>query len=220
MNYTISRNGQEFGPYSLADLQHYISTGDVLLTDMARSEGMTDYMPVSQIVGTIAVPVRATTISAPAVEYPDPPDLHWALVLVFSMFSCGLFSAAWALVQASWMRKVDPKSKALTFYGIYVGLLALLIILTVISTGLRSNGDSNVALAGLVSLLRLGSIVIDLVARYSLRSSLEEHFNTAEPMGLRLSGVMTFFFSITYFQYHLNDINKRKQMDRAMLVGR
>lgn len=220
MNYTISRNGQEFGPYSLADLQHYVSTGDILLTDMARSEGMTDYMPVSQIVGTIAVPARATTISAPVVEYPDPPDLHWALVLVFSMFSCGLFGAAWALVQAAWMRKVDPKSKALTFYCVYAGLLALVFILSFISTAARNNGEPNAAIAGILSLVQIASFVIDLVARYSLRSSLEEHFNTAEPMGLHLSGVMTFFFSIIYFQYHLNDINKRKKLDRAMLMGR
>jgi hypothetical protein len=65
----------------------------------------------------------------------------------------------------------------------------------------------------LVGLLQLGSFVLSLAARYSLRSSLEDHYNSAEPMGLVLSGVMTFFFSVIYFQYHLNDIVRRKRLD-------
>jgi hypothetical protein len=56
-----------------------------------------------------------------------------------------------------------------------------------------------------------------LIGRYSLKSSLEEHYNSAEPMGLLLSGVMTFFFGCIYFQYHLNDIVRRKNLDRLDL---
>jgi hypothetical protein len=44
-----------------------------------------------------------------------------------------------------------------------------------------------------------------------MRSSLEEHFNRAEPVGLRLGAVMTFFFGGLYFQYHLNRINEMKR---------
>ena len=180
MNYTISRDGQEYGPYSLADLQHYVSTGDILPTDMARSEGMTDFMQVSQIVGTIAVPAQATTISVAAVEYPDPPNLHWALVLLLCFVSCGLFGIAWALVLSAWMRKVDLKSKALTLYCIYIGGIVLLVILSTISTAVRNNGDANAALSGLVALLQIASFVLDLVARYSLRHSLEDEVVKAE----------------------------------------
>ena len=43
---------------------------------------------------------------------------------------------------------------------------------------------------------------------------MEQHYNSAEPMGLSLSGVMTFFFGGIYFQYHINDIMKRKMMDQ------
>ena len=52
--------------------------------------------------------------------------------------------------------------------------------------------------------------ILTLIGRFSLRSSLEQHYNSAEPMGLSLSGVMTFFFGDIYFQYHLNDIMRRK----------
>lgn len=44
---------------------------------------------------------------------------------------------------------------------------------------------------------------------------MEEHYNNAEPIGLALSGVMTFFFGGIYFQYHFNEINRRKSITRA-----
>ena len=59
MNYFIKRDLTEFGPYTLAELQRYVASGNVLLTDSCRSEGMTDWMPVSQVIGTIPVPAAA-----------------------------------------------------------------------------------------------------------------------------------------------------------------
>jgi hypothetical protein len=107
MTYMISRDGQEFGPYSLSDLQRYVATGDILPSDMARSEGMYEFLPVSQIIGTIPVPVTLSPISlTPAVEYPNPPNLHWGLVLLFGIITFGLFDAAWGIVLGIWMRKL------------------------------------------------------------------------------------------------------------------
>ena len=45
-----------------------------------------------------------------------------------------------------------------------------------------------------------------LITIFSMRSSIQTYYNTTEPIGLRLSGVMTFFFSIYYFQYHFTRI--------------
>ena len=55
-----------------------------------------------------------------------------------------------------------------------------------------------------------------LFARFTMRNELERYYNTVEPIGLRLSGVMTFFFGGLYFQYHLNRINDIK---RGMAYG-
>ena len=118
MNYFITRDGQQYGPYTLADLQRYVSSGEILLTDLALSEGMSEPLPVSQIIGTISVPqspVSSSPVSL-APEYPDPPNLHWALVLLFGVISCGLFISVWDLVQAAWMKKVAPQSKAIYYY--------------------------------------------------------------------------------------------------------
>ena len=83
MNYFITRDGQQYGPYTVADLQRYVASGNILLTDLARSEGMSEPLPVSQIIGTIPAPqaqIRAAPASTPI--YPDPPNLHWGLVLL------------------------------------------------------------------------------------------------------------------------------------------
>ncbi len=47
-----------------------------------------------------------------------------------------------------------------------------------------------------------------------MRRCMEEHFNGPEPIGLSLSGVMTFFFGSLYFQYHFTRINEMKRMAR------
>jgi len=52
MTYQVSRNGQMYGPYTLEDLQRYVASGNILLTDMAKSEDMPDWLPVAQILGT------------------------------------------------------------------------------------------------------------------------------------------------------------------------
>lgn len=45
MTYQVSRNGQMYGPYTLEDLQRYVASGNVLLTDMAKSDTMPDWIP-------------------------------------------------------------------------------------------------------------------------------------------------------------------------------
>ena len=56
MDYFISRDGQKYGPYTLAELQRYAASGEVLLTDLATSDGLTEPVHVAQIIGTIVAP--------------------------------------------------------------------------------------------------------------------------------------------------------------------
>ncbi len=145
MNYFIKRDDKEYGPYSLADLQKYVASGNVLLTDLCRSEGLMDWVPVSQVIGNIPVPVAATQpaagtvygapaaygapagYAAPAVsQYPPPPSLHWGILVLLGVLTCGIFGWVWAFIQAAWVKKVQPESKALIYYGIAVGLFVLI----------------------------------------------------------------------------------------------
>jgi TM2 domain-containing membrane protein YozV len=76
MNYYVQRNGQKFGPYNLTDLQRYVASGDILQSDMAQSEGMQDWIPVSQVVGNSGAAAAAAPAPAPspAPVYGQPPS--------------------------------------------------------------------------------------------------------------------------------------------------
>lgn len=211
MNYFVMRDGQEYGPYSLGDLQRYVASGQILATDMARSEGMSESLPVSQIIGTIPVPPPATmsVSAAPMSQYPDPPNLHWGLVLLFGILTCGVFSIVWDLILASWMKKVAPQSRAIFYYIAEAAILVFIYFATFAAAFAHSPNT-------LTPFLNIVNFVIAIIARFSMRASMQEHYNSAEPMGLYLSGVMTFFFGGIYFQYHFNDINRRKNAERGV----
>jgi len=223
MNYFIKRELNEYGPYTLADLQKYVASGNILLTDLCRSEGLTDWVPVSQVIGNIPVPAapQATpgapaAYAAPAVSpYPPPPNLHWGICLLLSIVTCGIFSVVWIMVEALWVKKVQPASKAVTYFGIVIGMWLLSFVLSIsggISAARTGHGDSS--LQGIQGIITLGYCIVWIVGAFNMRDSIEEHFNSAEPIGLSLSGVMTFFFNVWYFQYHFTKINemKRRQM--------
>jgi hypothetical protein len=238
MNYYVLRNGQKYGPYTLADLQRYVGSGDVLPTDLAQSEGMQDWVPVSQVLGNIGVaqppqpPVqnygqtpgygpqgyapqgyppagyggyRPPGPPAAAAQYPDPPDLHWALVLVLGM--CGIFTLVWLFVISSYAKKIDPNSRGTLYYALGIGSLVLLYVFFGIGMSTSHRSEPPEALLVLMGVMYIATFVLMYMGHYNIRASLENHFNTAEPINLRLSGVMTFFFSIIYFQYHFNRIN-------------
>jgi len=110
MTYQVSRNGQMYGPYTLEDLQRYVASGNILLTDMAKSEDMPDWLPVAQILATAGA---ATAIPTPAyaapstypqpsgIAYPDPPNLNWGLELLLGFLTCRVFVFVWNLIIAS-----------------------------------------------------------------------------------------------------------------------
>jgi hypothetical protein len=208
MNYFIKRDLQEYGPYTLSELQRYVASGNVLLTDLCHSEGTSEWVPVSQVIGNIPVPMAApaptaaSAAAAAAALYPSPPSLHWGIVLLLTIVTCGLFSWVWAIVEANWVRKVQPESKGMILWSFAI-LLSLI-------AGVLSAVPDN-ASKGLAVLSRLGGIILWIAGSFSMKNSIEEHYNTAEPIGLDLNGVMTFFFNIFYFQYHFTKINETRK---------
>jgi uncharacterized protein DUF4339 len=217
MQYQVSRNGQMYGPYTLEDLQRYVASGHVLLADLAKSEDMQEWQPVSGVLGTSpsgSAPVYAAQPvygQQPATgAYPDPPNLNWALELLFGFLTCVLFVIVWNLVIAAWAKRVQPASNALMYYiiatvlmvlnfgGSYGGVLA----------AMHHQQHHQSILGGFIA---IATWVVRLIARFNLRDTLEQHYNGPEPLGLRLSAVMTFFFGGIYFQYKLNRINEIKE---------
>ena len=82
MHYKIKRGEQEFGPYSLVDLKRYVTEGRIAATDLARSEGMEDWAPVSQVTGDMEIPQPIVALPAVAGMPGGAPatDLQWGIV--------------------------------------------------------------------------------------------------------------------------------------------
>jgi len=208
VQYFVKRGEQRFGPYTLADLQRYVQSGNIALEDVAQSEGMADWMPVSQVLGNI--PATAVTsggaAAAPAPErelVPLPPNWHWSLILILGLVTRQLFNLIWALVQANWARKLSGDNKPMVLVAMYPAGMIAGILMTVF---FRSDG-----MAGLGAIFILAGAIVYLVGVFSIRAAMEDYYNSTENIGLQLGGVMTFFFSTVYIQYHINKIARWKK---------
>lgn len=197
MTYFVLRNQEKFGPYSIADVQRYVGTGEILLTDRIQGEGMQNWVTVDQLLNDpdLARPAGETYSSQAGELFPPPPNLHWALLLLLNLLTCGLFQLIWMFVEAAYASKIDSRSKSLLYYALGTGCL--------VAGGIEQAAQSE----GLGALLSVTGVVLTIIGHFNLKSSLEDRFGGVDPIRLRLSGIMTFFFNTIYFQYHFNRIN-------------
>jgi hypothetical protein len=205
MEYFVKRGDQRFGPYSLSDLQQYVQSGHVTLEDWTQSEGMADWVPVSNVLGNIPAMAMAGGGTAVAVA-PEtrlielPPNLHWSIVLILGLITRQLFNLVWALLQGNWARKLSGDNKPLVLVAMYPAAMVAG-SLTIILFQIRLLG----------SLLIIAGAIIYLVGVFSIKAAMEEYYNSTENIGLQMSGAMTFFFSTVYIQYQINSIARWKK---------
>lgn len=206
MNYVVKKGETQLGPFTLAQLQEEFQQKRIGADDLAQSEGMKDWVFVSQIVGNVPVPTTsygAAAAPAPtaAVEtVPLPPNLHWGILLVLNFVTQGLFNFIWALVQANWARKLDQESTALILVCMYpAGFIAGMFAAI-------SRPES-----ALAALFIFGGAIAYLIGVFKTKAAMESYYTSTENIGLTLSGVMTFFFSTIYLQYHVNRIARWKK---------
>jgi len=144
--------------------------------------------------------------SAPPLQraLPKPPRLHWGWVLALTVLTMGIFASVWLLVQANWIRKMRyGKSKGFWLALANVLWLPLVFVLAFsigVAAAVAPSSTIMSVKASLDPLVRMGSFILFLVTVFVMRSEME-----ADPIDMRLSGAMTFFFAVLYFQYHLTD---------------
>jgi|SRR5215470_10799736 len=202
MEYFVKRGDQRFGPYNLSDLQQYVQSGNLVAGDLAQSEGMADWVPLSQVLGNIpAIAGVAVAAAAEPQLVPLPPNLHWSIVLILGVLTRQLFNLIWALVQGNWARKLCGDNKPLVLVAMYPAGMVAGILTIVLYRGAAALGG----------LFIIGGAIVYLVGVFSIKAAMEEYYNSTENIGLQLSGAMTFFFSTVYIQYHINSIARWKK---------
>lgn len=223
MEIHVNRNGQGFGPYEDSEARSLYARGNIAATDLVWHDGMAEWQTAAQLFGERAMPSAAPPIVPPhplpahqaplvpgfaapqsagatraVISEPErPPKLHWGLVLLFGVLTLGIFVVVWMFIQSTWVRKIDSRSNATNYLIGYVVLAVIGVVMDESdSSGVRSFGG----------VLQLLCYVLFYCAYYSMRRSMIDYFNKIEPIELRLSGVMTFFFSVLYFQHHMTRI--------------
>jgi hypothetical protein len=64
--YFVNRGEEQFGPYSLSELQRYVAEKRVAATDFAWSEGMPQWVFVCDVIGNLSHPTSHSTMSVTA----------------------------------------------------------------------------------------------------------------------------------------------------------
>jgi hypothetical protein len=217
MKYFIKRGEENFGPYSLAEVQEYVQSGRVITTDLAQSEGMPEWVPVTQILGNIpaasAIAPAAPAVYATVPLVDLPPNLQWVVVMIIILIGRFVFAGlgllfvwVWALVLANWARKLIGDNKPIVLVAMYpAGLIAGGIALGF------SAATHSPSLSFVGFMLIIGGLIAYLYGIFKIRDAMEEYYNSRENIALTLSAVMTFFFSLIYLQYHVNRIARWKK---------
>lgn len=129
----------------------------------------------------------------------SPPSLHWAIVLALSIITLGAFVWVWAFVQAIFIRRLTGTWKPLVWFSVGFGLLAV---------GFLRDQEPLMSLAGWVCFPGVFS-----VRRYLLR-----HYNSLEPINLKIRWRWTALGSIFYLQHHFTRIAHLKRDQPAMFA--
>jgi hypothetical protein len=142
-----------------------------------------------------------------------PPEMNWFVVLVLSCVTGGLGGLIWTFKEVLFVKKIDAGSKAMMMLLVAIALVAVGVILSFVMMSSGSRGDLE-TMSTLMMVLYLVIGILGLVAVFGMRRSLLRYYNSVEPIGLKLSGAMTFFFNILYFQYHFSRIAVWKKTGR------
>jgi hypothetical protein len=135
----------------------------------------------------------ATNAVLQPVNLPQPIRLHWAMVLIASAVTGGLFGALFLVVQAAWVRKTRATGIAFTLTIGYTALVAANLVSDLAARFGRHSDRFDDALTCLMGTFWIAAV-------YTLRYELER-----EPINLWIGKVMPLFFGPVYFQYHLMD---------------
>lgn len=170
-----------------------------------------------------AVDAGARGDDARRASFPRPPSLHWGLVFLFGVLTLGLFSVVWYFVQTTWVKKIDPRSRATLYMGLSVACYALYVAMYLVaSVGMALSGHGSTGAVGIGLVLMIGSllpmlayVVLYYCAYYSMSGSLQRVLPAEYGVRPEIGGVTLFFFSVFYLQGQLSWLARWKDSGRT-----
>jgi hypothetical protein len=126
-------------------------------------------------------------------QLPAPPSLHWAIVLVLTVVTLGAFAWLWAFVQAIWVKRLTGTWKPLIWLSVPFSLIVFAFI-----------RNANVSVPSSLGWLFL-------IGVFSMRRHVVKHYNSVEPINLKIGFWQTFFGEMFYLQHYFTRIARLKQ---------
>jgi len=121
--YHIDRSGNRMGPYSLEEARHFFAQGLLLPSDLAWTEGMTDWLPLTEVLSSgrrvppLLPPAPSQVVAGPVgiagVGPGNRPKTYMLEAILVTLFCCLPFGIP-AIVFAS---QVDSKYNAGDYQG-------------------------------------------------------------------------------------------------------
>jgi hypothetical protein len=169
---------------------------------------------------------RISQVSTTRMSCPPPPDLHWALVALFSVLTLGIFALIWWIRMARWSRQQNPGSNALLLVSIGISLPSLLVVavgfmavLGSITVSLAALGASFLLLLAFPITMFLMTVLL-ITAGFEIRKSVQDYGRQLLRRPAPLSGGLTFFFPLFYLQYHMSRLAAAAQAGSVSGVSR
>jgi len=136
--------------------------------------------------------------------FPAPPRLHWAWVLVLTIVTAGVFWMVWLVVQARWVKKATGNSKPLAWALAYLIFVAGSFLVAFGGEAFYTLTNQHYLIADFMNsvqnLRRVFGFLLYIASISMLKSAL-----AAQPIGISLHGLGTYFFGPIYFQAYLRD---------------
>jgi hypothetical protein len=137
-----------------------------------------------------------------------PPSLHWAIVLVLSIVTFGLFACLWMFRQARFARKIDASNKATGQIATSFALVFAAILFNAVNAITVARGGESTD-PGFTGVVMSFFILFMLISAYrEIRRTLTTQYS------IQMSAALTVIFNVFYVQYHLSRI-VRLQCPRA-----
>jgi hypothetical protein len=204
----LGLNGQRFGPFTPATVQRWHRQGMLDNGTLCWREGMVEWLPLetflrdNDVAGAFGEPPsfevpppglvpRASVAVAARDDAPVAPSLHWGWLVLLSVLTVGIFPFVWMFVQSTWVKKIDPRSGATTYFII------------AIACGLVGGFANNYTVMSYG--LQFVDIVLIYAGYFSMSASLKR-FGAERGLPMEIGGVTLFFFTTWYLQGQLTRI--------------
>lgn len=201
----LGRGSAPAGPYAEAEILAWLADGRVTPDDLGWREGMPEWQPLRTL---FPEAVSSAPPSPPAIaELPMPTGPHWLWLVLISIVTFGIAMWIWAFVQASWVRRLDPRSRASAWLIAAVCCIGVNFMLRIHLIAAHPSADSARTVWAASALVNIAELVFFYISAFSMSESMRRML---PKHGLRpkIGGVTLFFFSTFYLQAQMNWIGR------------